>query len=168
MLKQLKRTSYKLALSLLFVFSVMGLHMPANADDHMNAELEAHIAAQNDKFLSSFNKANAAAVTEMYAYDGKFIPNGSEAVMGKEAIESFMKGMFQGPKLNLALNSHNLIKDERTAVETGTWTMTIQPKDQPGLQETGNYTVVWEKQPSGDYLMKVDMINVIKPAEPVQ
>ena len=63
------------------------------------------------------------------------------------------------------LNTQDVIATGDYAIETGSVTMTLQPKTGKAMNDVGKYLTVWKKQPDGSYKIIRDIANSDLPAK---
>ena len=107
------------------------------------AQSKPMIQKLDDEWAAAFNKGDAAAVAAMYTDDAYVLPQGSDMVKGRGAIEAFWsKAMQQMSDVKCtALDVKRL--GRRAAREVGT--CTFKTKGQPPQAGMIKYAVVWEK-----------------------
>ena len=76
------------------VMMVAGFGFQAHAGDRNEAEVAAHINAQNAKFMVAFNSGNSAGMAALYTSDAIFMPNNGPRAVGREAIEAAAASFF--------------------------------------------------------------------------
>ncbi len=127
---------------------------PVWADDA--ADVEAAIA----RWQALWNAGNApAAAQEIFAEDAILLPPDGPMLQGRDAIAAFWQPVMDSPAeaLTLKLKHLDLIGD--TAIETGTWAVTVPGEDGAPMQVGGKTLVVWKKGADGAWRMAQDMWN---------
>jgi ketosteroid isomerase-like protein len=71
---------------------------------------------------------------------------------GKPAVEAFLQGLFSGNTLSdVKGNVTDIMIGGDLAVETGTYAMTITPKNGNAVADKGKYIHVWKKSADGSW-----------------
>jgi uncharacterized protein (TIGR02246 family) len=131
---------------------------PAAATNLQGTAARTAIDRGNQQYLSALRAGDARAFAALYAVDGIQMPSsGRPIVRGRTAIEQqtadgFKTTTYTGGSIvttNVAVFGSN-------AYETGRYSFTYQEKRKQPMTVTGRYFEVWEHQPSGAYLIKVD------------
>ena len=65
----------------------------------------------------------------------------------------------------MALKSEDLIVSGDYAIETGTYRMTVQPKQGKSMEDVGKFVSIWQKQADGSWKMIRDIFNSDLPAK---
>ena len=117
------------------------------------------IEARESDWLSAFNGGDAAGVANIYATDARLLPPGAPAIVGRDAIEGFVKEFVAtGAKLTFNLLTVHESGDLCAAV--GEFDMKI-----PGApDDQGKYIEVWRRQGDGSWLIVDDIFNSSLPA----
>jgi uncharacterized protein (TIGR02246 family) len=124
------------------------------------AQTTAQIQKLNDQWMAAFNKGDAAAVAAMYTIDAYVLPDGSEMVKGRPAIEALWKQQMAGATVEKITTLDVKPLGANAAREIGTATM--KTKDQPPQDVVIKYAVVWQKE-GGQWKLLQDIWNMNKP-----
>ncbi len=124
------------------------------------------IEQRSNEFAKVVSSGDAVAAAQFYTEDGVFIAPGGVPQKGRVAISSDMARGFKNgpPKFELTTKTVEQTGDQ--VVETGTWKQTIRGPQGQRASITGQYLVVWQKGPGGDWLMDYDFINLDPPEVP--
>ena len=97
-------------------------------------------------------RADSAAVLAHYADDALVLGSGAPMVQGKPAVAAFLQNLFGGNTIR-DVKGHvtDVMISGDLAVETGTYAMTIIPKDGSAVTDTGKYIHVWKKSVDGSW-----------------
>lgn len=126
----------------------------AQADDA--ADVKAAIQRWQDLFNAG---DGAAAAQEIYTEDARLLPPDAPMIEGREAVAQFWQAVMDSPVHSLALGGVALEVAGDTAIETGTWSITV-PKEGGGeMQVGGKALVIWKKGADGAWRMSQDMWN---------
>jgi uncharacterized protein (TIGR02246 family) len=115
-------------------------------------QTKAEIQKAGDQWDKAYNSGNAAALAAMYTDDAYVLPQGTEMVHGRKAIEAFWHQTMQ------QLSDFNCTTLDvkplgpRAAREIGT--CTFKTKAQPPQAGAIKYAVVWEKSGRGWKLLQ--------------
>jgi uncharacterized protein (TIGR02246 family) len=137
--------------------SAAAMSAPPAADP---AQVRSTISAANEKAVAGMLANDAAAASVNYADDAVMMMNGMASMRGRPAIEAGMKGMME----SMAIKAAKFTTDEvmvagDMAIETGTYTMTMQPKGGKPMDDKGKYMTVWKKQADGSWKIVRDINN---------
>jgi ketosteroid isomerase-like protein len=73
-------------------------------------------------------------------------------LQGKPAVAAFLQGLFAGNTLrDVQGNVNDIMISGDLAVETGTYAMTIIPKNGTSVADKGKYIHVWKKSIDGSW-----------------
>jgi len=97
-------------------------------------------------------RGDAAAILGHYADNALILGSGAPMLQGKPAVTAFLQGLFDGNTLS---DVHGDVMDIMIggdlAVETGTYAMTITPKNGNSVADRGKYIHVWKKSAEGSW-----------------
>lgn len=125
--------------------------LAAWADGH--AEIEAAQAA----WEATLNGDDPAAVADHFTADARLLPQDGAIVEGTGAIVDFWSGFVSGPaRIELSMIDVDLLGD--TAVETGSFVLTLPGEDGSETVLEGKTLVIW-KNDGGTWRMAQDMWN---------
>ena len=121
------------------------------------ADVPSEIEAAQTAWEETLNGDDPAAVADHFMPDGRLLPQDGEIVEGTDAIVAFWSGLVSGPaQIDLAIIDVDVIGD--TAIETGSYELTIPSEDGGATVLTGKTLVVW-KNDGGTWRMAQDMWN---------
>jgi uncharacterized protein (TIGR02246 family) len=120
----------------------------AAASDQTEARREIEAAAL--AIWQAVGRGDAAAIANHYADDALIFGSGAPMVQGKPAIAAFLKGLFEGNTFS-DVQGHitDIMIGGDLAVETGTYAMTIAPKNGNAITDRGKFIHVWKKSADG-------------------
>lgn len=97
-------------------------------------------------------RGDSATLLAHYADDALILGSGAPVLQGKPAIAAFLQGLFDGNTLT-GVEGHvtDIMIDGGLAVETGTYAMTITPKNGTAVTDKGKYIHVWKKSVDGSW-----------------
>ena len=97
-------------------------------------------------------RGDAAAILVHYADDALILGSGAPMLQGKPAVAAFLQGLFDGNTLSgVQGNVIDIMISGDLAVETGTYAMTITPKNGKAVADRGKYIHVWKKSVEGSW-----------------
>jgi uncharacterized protein (TIGR02246 family) len=97
-------------------------------------------------------RGDAAAILVHYADDALILGSGAPVLQGKPAVAAFLHGLFDGNTLSdVQGNVTDIMVSSDLAVETGTYAMTITPRDGRAVADRGKYIHVWKKSAEGSW-----------------
>ena len=125
---------------------------------------EEAIRGQVARWLQLIKSKDAAAIAQMYAEDGAFMPPNATIGKGRSAIEQNWAAMMDTPgfELTFAPEQIDVSSSGDMALDRGTYRMTVAP-DGSKQTDTGKYVVVWRKI-GGEWKAAADIINSDLPA----
>ena len=116
------------------------------------AEARRQIEANANGIWEAVAHADAAALLTHYADDAFILGSGAPVVQGKPAVAAFLQGLFGGNTLrDVTGNVTDIMISGDLAVETGTYAMTIIPKNGNAVADKGKYIHVWKKSVDGSW-----------------
>jgi uncharacterized protein (TIGR02246 family) len=132
------------------------------------AVVRSTIEAANAKGAAAMVAGDIATATSHYADDAVMMMPNAPKVTGKTAIAEMFTGMMAGMTVKAAsFTTNEVLIDGNTAIETGSYNMTLQPKPKgPEIKDTGKYMTVWKKQSDGTWKVIRDISNSDMPAAP--
>jgi uncharacterized protein (TIGR02246 family) len=124
------------------------------------------IESINAQFASGMKAGDAATLVGYYDPEGMVLPPNAPGARGTAAIQEAVSGMLASMTVtDFSLTTQDVHVAGNLAVETGTFTMTAQPKDgsAPASTDTGKYVVVWRQQADGSWKLFRDIFNSDNP-----
>ncbi|HET7552942.1 MAG TPA: DUF4440 domain-containing protein [Gemmatimonadaceae bacterium] len=119
------------------------------------------------RFSDDAERGDAAGLMAMYAADAVVMQPNMPAWHGHDEIQKGWAGFLSSITIKeLNLPTDDVLSSGDLAVQTGTYTLTAQPKS-AGAQEMkdkGKYVVVWQKQADGSWKAVRDIFNSDLPA----
>jgi uncharacterized protein (TIGR02246 family) len=129
------------------------------------ATVRGAIESQLAKFRDAMVKGDTVGMMSVYTEDAIILSAGMPMVRGRAAINQMHAGLFSQFSVTAAsLNPQDVIVTGDYAIETGTYSMTMQPKAGKAIEDVGKYVAVWQKQPDGSWKMIRDAFNSDKPS----
>ena len=129
------------------------------------AAVQAAIDAQLATFRDAMIKGDTAGMASIYTEDAIVMPPNTPVVRGRAAMNAMNAGMFASISVtDMKFATSDLILTGDYAIETGSYQMTIKPKNAPQLVDDGKYISIWQKQADGSWKMIRDIFNSDKPA----
>ena len=118
------------------------------------------IDAANEKAVAGMIANDPAAASVNYADDVVVMMPGMAAMRGRTAVQEGFKGMMNSMSIKAAkFNTEDVMVAGDMAVETGTYTMTMQPAKGKAMDDKGKYMTVWKKQADGSWKIVRDINN---------
>ncbi len=117
------------------------------------------IADANNRLVDALGRGDSAGVASVYAEDGKLMPTGSPTVAGLEAIQQFWQALMDMGAKSATLRTTDLDEQGDTAIESGAYTLIIEPDGADPIKDVGKYLVVWKRQTDGTWKMGSDIFN---------
>ena len=130
--------------------SAPAVNRSTSASDETGARRQ--IEANANGIWQAVARADSAAVLAHYADDALVLGSGAPMVQGKPAVAAFLQNLFGGNTIR-DVKGHvtDVMISGDLAVETGTYAMTIIPKDGSAVTDTGKYIHVWKKSVDGSW-----------------
>lgn len=125
---------------------------------------EEAIRGQVARWLELIKSKDAAAIAQMYAQDGAFMPPNAPIGVGRSAIEQNWAAMLGTPGFELTFAPEQIVVSASgdMALDRGTYRLTVAPEGTKQV-DTGKYVVVWRKI-DGEWKAAADIINSDLPA----
>jgi ketosteroid isomerase-like protein len=122
----------------------------------------ASIMNVESEFMQAAADHGSAGYMSYYAADAVELPDGADAILGKDNIAPTMSFLDQGNKLTWTPQFSDVSGD--LAYTYGTWVFTSKDKDKDGnpVTQSGKYTTIWKKQHDGSWKVVLDMGNSSK------
>jgi ketosteroid isomerase-like protein len=143
--------------SLLFSACVPAERETPTVSTNASAEASDQIAAEQIGkaavgIWEAVGRSDSATILSDYADDAIVLGSGGPMIQGKPAVAAFLQGLFAGNTFKDVKGSVNdIMVSGDLAVETGTYAMTIIPKNGSAVSDTGKYIHVWKKSADGSW-----------------
>ncbi len=129
------------------------------------AKVKAAIQAANARSLDAFKRGDKAGMMANYTSDAIVMAPNEEAWRGQEGLDKGFSGLLsQFSFKDGAATTTDVMVAGDLAVETGTFTLTLQPKTGAEIKDKGKYLTVWKRQPDGTWKIVRDINNSDLPA----
>ncbi len=122
-------------------------------------EARAAIEAANSALATAFNNGDAEAVAKFYTEDAVVLPPNAEPVLGREAVQAFMRAGMDAGLSNLQLSTESVDGSGELLYEIGTYTLQVTPEGQAAGSDRGKYVVIWKQNEAGAWKLHVDIWN---------
>jgi len=123
---------------------------PASADSTRDA-----IEAVNAQFVAAVGQGDGKAVASLYTANAQLMPEGSDAIKGRGAIQKSMQGMVESGVASVSLTTLETFGAGSTVTEVGVYEM----RDKAGKPiDHGKYMVVW-RHVNGIWQLHRDIFN---------
>ena len=116
------------------------------------------IAARGEAYEAAFAAGDAAGMAAIYAEDAVLLPDDMERLEGRDAAEAIWKSYIDAGLADLRNDTVALDVVGDTAIEHGTWSISVPDGKGGMLPETGKFLTVWQ-QKDGDWFMHWDIWN---------
>lgn len=120
-------------------------------------QVRSMIEAMNERFMTAFNRSDAASVAACYTENARLLPPGSDIVQGRAAIESFWQAVMASGVTKAELKTIDVADVENLAREVGKFTLTVQQGNEKMLS-SGKYVVIWKRE-NGLWKLDIDIWN---------
>ena len=113
------------------------------------------------QFMKVAATQGSAGYMSFYAEDAVELPNGVDAIIGKDNIAPTMGFLDQGNKLTWKPDFSDIAASGDLGYTYGTYVFTSKDKDKDGkpIVEYGKYVTIWKKQSDGRWKVALDMGN---------
>jgi len=140
-----------------FALAGLALSGPASADSTRDA-----IEAVNAQFVAAFAHSDSKAVASLYTVNAQLMPEGSDAIKGRAAIQKFMQEVMDSGVTSVSLTTVEKFGSGTTANEVGVYEM----HDKAGKAvDHGKYMVLW-RQVNGTWQLHRDIFNsIVRPSK---
>ena len=133
---------------------------PGSLATHDPATVRTAIDSVNKGVIDAFTKGDPTALAAHYESDAIVMAPNGPAWKGRSGIEESAKGMFgQAAIKDMKLETDDLVVSGDLAVETGRYSMTVEPKGGKAAPDKGKYLVVWRRQADGSWKIHRDIWN---------
>ena len=123
-------------------------------------EVYKDIAAANENFMAAFNSGDAARLAALYTEDGQVLPQNSDFVTGRPAIQAFWQASFDMGVNEAKLEIVEVEDHGNTAIEISKFTLS---GGEGQVLDKGKYIIIW-KQENGEWKLHRDIFNSSIPA----
>ncbi len=124
------------------------------------AEIRSTIEAENQRAAAAMVAGDLTASLANYSDNAISMMPGMPAMRGKAAIEQGISGMMKEVKMTAAtFTTEDVTVAGDYAIESGSYTMTMQPKTGKAIDDVGKYMSLWQRQPDGSWKIVRDMNN---------
>jgi ketosteroid isomerase-like protein len=113
-------------------------------------------------FMKAAAEKGSVGYMSYYAADAVELPNGTDAIKGKDSIAKTMGFLDQsGNKLEWTPEFADMSSSGDLGYTYGTYAFTSKDKDKDGkpITDRGKYTSIWKKQKDGTWKVVLDMGN---------
>lgn len=154
----MKRLLSIAAIMLLFVMvALLAGRSSASADAQANADMLRRLEAE---FMKSAAEHGSAGYMAYYADDAVELPNGADALQGKDAIAKTMGFLDQKDNhLSWTPVYAQMAASGDLGYTYGTYVFTTKDKSGKTVEDHGKYTSIWKKQKDGKWKVVLDMGN---------
>lgn len=143
------------AFSWTIVVISFGVTAPVLADD-----LRSTMEKDNAKWLQAFNTRNTKVMPSMYTSDALILAPNSAPVKGREAIGQFWEKMLKDGKLkDHTFDIVDVKQEGNQAYQVARYTLVAVKDGGESAKATGNAVRIFERQPDGTWLTKVQIFN---------
>ena len=133
------------------------------AQDNNQMQLLSAIKTQNEKYMAAYAKADVEALASLHTNDVTILPPNRAAIEGQEGLKEWLRGdLSMGPS-QIVLSTTKVERHGNIAYEIGKYSLDIKPEGQDVIFDEGNYMVIWQNQPNGEWLFHVDIFNSTLP-----
>jgi ketosteroid isomerase-like protein len=135
----------------------------ASSGNKANADMLRHMEAE---FMKSAAEHGSAGYMAYYADDAVELPNGADALQGKDAIAKTMGFLDQKDNhLEWTPVYADMAASGDLGYTYGTYVFTTKDKTGKTVEEHGKYTSIWKKQKDGKWKVVLDMGNANTPTK---
>ncbi len=129
------------------------------------ATVRSAIEAANASFIDAFKRGDKVGMMAHYTDDAIVMMPNQVAWRGRAEMDKGNTSFLSQMSLKEGgVKTEDVMLAGDLAVETGTFTWTLQPKSGPEIKDKGKYLTVWKRQTDGSWKMIRDMTNSDLPA----
>ena len=118
------------------------------------------ISDTNNRFLDALSRGDSAGCASIYTEDGKVMPAESPTVAGREAVQQFWQAIIDMGAKRATLQTADLDEQGDTAIESGAYTLDIEPDGADPIKDIGKYVIVWKRQTDRTWEMAIDIFKL--------
>lgn len=119
----------------------------------------AEVDAVAQAFHDGVANRDAAALANLYAEDGKFLPPGMDPCEGRTEIQAAMQQLLDMGARSLDIEPLEVREAGELTIEYGRYTLGIEPEGAEPIAQIGKYVVVHEPQAGGSTKITFDIFN---------
>ena len=150
------KTRWILVVTFAVLATTMYFH-PALAHPKDGAEMLRQMEAE---FMKAAAEKGSVGYMSYYAADAVELPDGTDAIKGKDNIAKTMGFLDQpGNKLEWTPEFADMSASGDLGYTYGTYVFTSKDKDGKPITDHGKYTSIWKKQKDGTWKVVLDMGN---------
>lgn len=114
-----------------------------------------------NEHVTAVNSGDVEAAAGLFAPEGVFLPPGSPAIPGRDAIRQWFTGMFAQFSLQgFALEPDGVEERGDVLIEHGSWKATFTPRGRSqGVPGGGTYFTIYGRVPEGSVRVLYDTFN---------
>ena len=118
--------------------------------------------ALDRQFAAAINRGDAAGAAAIYTEDARLLPPNSDAVVGRDAIQAFMRGAIEaGARDHQFMQAEVRVMGE-IAYDRGELQFSVQPEKGEPMMGKGKYVCVWTRE-NGEWKIDVCIWNTSLP-----
>jgi len=161
----MKKSYVAVVAVLIVVLIAVASIKPASA---IQKDSAARLKSLEAEFMKAAAQKGSAGYMSYYAGDAVELPNGGNAIQGKDHIAQGMGFLDQGNKLTWTPEFADMAASGDLGYTYGTYVFTSKDKDKDGnpVIEYGKYTTIWKKQKDGSWKVVLDMGNASPKPKP--
>ena len=130
-----------------------------NNNDVQPGDADAAIARQNQMLMRAVKAGNVDQLMNFYSDSAVIMPQGTPAMVGRDAVRAFWSGFLGANNGDLQLVGDDVVQSGDLAVERGHYELAMSPKSGGATtRESGKYIVVWRKI-NGEWRAVDDIFN---------
>jgi uncharacterized protein (TIGR02246 family) len=124
----------------------------------------AAISSARDAFAKAYNAGDAEAIGKLYTVNAVSEPNHQSTLIGRDAIVSTLKTMFEQVTVKVEFTSAETKTSGNAGFDRGQYKVDVTPKaGGPSTTVEGRYFVLYFKQKDGAWLVARDFDNSAVP-----
>jgi ketosteroid isomerase-like protein len=124
------------------------------------AAVRSAIESANARFLEAFKRGDKAGLMANYVDDAVIMMPNEPAWRGKAEMDKGFTAFLGQMTFNEGVTkTEDVMVAGDLAVETGTFTWTLQPRSGPEIKDKGKYLTAWKRQADGSWKVVRDINN---------
>jgi uncharacterized protein (TIGR02246 family) len=121
------------------------------------AEAQKAIDTGNAAYIATWQRGDAHGFAQLFTENAASIADDGTITRGRATIEASRAEQFAAfALLKGTITTEDLVVEDDTAYEMGSYSFTIKPKNKASLVLAGRYLTIWQRQPDGHWLIKTD------------
>lgn len=118
--------------------------------------------ALDRQFAAAIDRGDAAAAAGLYTEDARFLPPNSDAVVGRDAIQAFIRRMIESGAHDFQFMQAEVHVMGEIAYDRGEIQSSVQPEKGEPMTSKSKYLCIWTRE-NGEWKIDVCIFNSSEP-----